>query len=574
MKILGIQKDHNASACLFNDKELIYYNQEERLSRVKKDSGIPYLCLNEIVKICPIVDVLIISGYDQHFYQDRGIVSLMKKLGFKFKPKFKIHNYNKSHHFAHAAKAFYNSGFDDALVLVADGKGASYNLTNGDQANETTSAFLVSYPTKFQLIYKRLHTFSKITEDLKVVWDNSVAISKELLPRWYDSNATIELRNDFDRGFMYEGVSRAIGFDDDGGKMLGLSAYGKFDETLPTIMDDQFVFNMGLFEFNHLNQYQAFDINRYQQLFDDVKSKTNIAYVTQKQFEFSGLHLINDLLKKSGAKNLVITGGTGLNVVANYYYKKHLSPDINLFVEPMCGDEGNCIGLVQYYLRDRYYHDDITPMPNIYICGNQPSYDNIMLNENETVLNDVTDEDVVQLLIRGHIVALFQGRAEAGPRALGNRSILFDPRVKNGKEIVNNIKRRESFRPFAASILLEHAHTWFDMAGLDQSPYMMYAVDALDGVVDKVPAVIHADGTCRVQTVTAEHNLLYYNLINAFYAETSVPLLFNTSFNLAGEPIVETIEDAIASLRQSKIEYLYLPEVKKLIYIRDHLPHP
>jgi carbamoyltransferase len=568
MKILGIQKDHNSSACLFDKKELIYYNQEERLSKRKKDSGIPYLCLKEIVKICPVIDVLIITGYDHHYHQEGGLLILLKKLGFKFGPKSKVQSYNKSHHFSHAAKAFYNSGFEDALVIVADGKGASYNLTNGRQAQETTSAFMVKYPTQFQLVYKRLHTFSKLTDDLKVVWDTSLGISKEPMPRWYDSNAVIELRNDFDRGFMYEGISRALEFDDEGGKMLGLSAYGKFDETLPTVMDNQFVFNMGLFVFDHNDKYQTFDLGRYPKLFDDVNVKTNIAYTAQKQFEFSGLKLINDLIEKTGAKNVVITGGTGLNVVANYYYRQHLPADVNIFVEPICGDEGNCIGLVQYYLRDRYYDDVITPMPNIYICGHNPDY-TLDLQDGEVVTENVTDSDIVQLLVRGHIVALFQGKAEAGPRALGNRSILFDPRIKNGKDIVNRIKKRESFRPFAASILLEQVHNWFDMAGLTESPYMMYAVNALEGVANKVPSVIHVDGTCRVQTVTAEHNLAYYNLIKEFYTETEVPMLFNTSFNLAGDPIVETVEDAINCLRKSEIEYLYLPDVKKLIYIKN-----
>jgi carbamoyltransferase len=280
------------------------------------------------------------------------------------------------------------------------------------------------------------------------------------------------------------------------------------------------------------------------------------------------LKLINDLLKQTGAKNVIITGGTGLNVVANYYYRQHLPADVNIFVEPMCGDEGNCIGLVQYYLRDRYYDDVITPMPNIYICGQDPEY-TLDLQDDEDVTENVTDSDIVQLLVRGHIVALFQGKAEAGPRALGNRSILFDPRIKNGKDIVNRIKNRESFRPFAASILLEQVHNWFDMAGLTESPYMMYAVDALDGVANKVPSVIHVDGTCRIQTVTAEHNLAYYNLIKEFYTETEIPMLFNTSFNLAGDPIVETVEDAINCLRKSEIEYLYLPDVKKLIYIKN-----
>ena len=176
----------------------------------------------------------------------------------------------------------------------------------------------------------------------------------------------------------------------------------------------------------------------------------------------------------------------------------------------------------------------------------------------------VTSYQVAQLLADRNSVAIFQGRSEAGPRALGNRSILFDPRDPEGKDKINLIKRRESFRPFAGSVLLPHAHKWFDMAGLVESPYMMYAVDALPHTYDKIPAVLHIDKTCRVQTVDMKDNLNYYQLIDAFYQITDVPMLFNTSFNMAGEPLVETPEDAIRTFEDSSIDYLYFPEVHKL----------
>ena len=176
----------------------------------------------------------------------------------------------------------------------------------------------------------------------------------------------------------------------------------------------------------------------------------------------------------------------------------------------------------------------------------------------------VTSYQVAQLLADRNSVAIFQGRSEAGPRALGNRSILFDPRDPEGKDKINLIKRRESFRPFAGSVLLPHAHKWFDMAGLVESPYMMYAVDALPHTYDKIPAILHVDNTCRVQTVGLKDNTNYYQLIDSFYQLTDVPILFNTSFNLAGDPLVETPEDAIECFECSDIDYLYFPDVQKL----------
>jgi carbamoyltransferase len=177
----------------------------------------------------------------------------------------------------------------------------------------------------------------------------------------------------------------------------------------------------------------------------------------------------------------------------------------------------------------------------------------------------VSYSEVAKLIADKNIVALFQGRSEAGHRALGNRSILYDPRDPNGKDHVNIVKQREWYRPFAASVMLEHAHDWFDMAGLKESPFMMFAVDVIKDKQDLIPCVTHVDGTCRIQTVTEKQNLNFYNLINAFYELTGIPMLFNTSFNLAGEVIVETEEEAIDVIQRSKIEYLYLPEKQTLI---------
>lgn len=170
-------------------------------------------------------------------------------------------------------------------------------------------------------------------------------------------------------------------------------------------------------------------------------------------------------------------------------------------------------------------------------------------------------DTIIDLIIdEKQIVAIFQGVGEWGPRALGNRSILFDPRHKEAKQIVNSVKKRESYRPFAGSVMAEHAHEYFHMLQLKDSPWMSFAIQAKDIAYEKVPTLVHADGTCRIQTVTREQNKNYYDLINAFYQKTGVPMIFNTSFNLGGEALVETIEDAIDTCNRSEINYLYIPE--------------
>jgi len=167
--------------------------------------------------------------------------------------------------------------------------------------------------------------------------------------------------------------------------------------------------------------------------------------------------------------------------------------------------------------------------------------------------------DVATLLSIKKTVAIYQGRSEAGPRALGNRSILHCATDPYGKDLINRVKKREPFRPFAGVVMQEYASQWFDV---EESPHMTYAVKVK---TDTLPAITHVDGTCRVQTVTKEQNKHLYNLLNVFYRKTGIPILLNTSFNLAGEPLVETPEEAINTHQRSAIDYLYFPEVQRLL---------
>jgi carbamoyltransferase len=169
-------------------------------------------------------------------------------------------------------------------------------------------------------------------------------------------------------------------------------------------------------------------------------------------------------------------------------------------------------------------------------------------------------DQALAILLEQKPLVIFQGKSEWGPRALGNRSILFDPRNKNAKNIVNNFKKREWWRPLAGTILLEHVHDWFDIATLKESPYMSFAVDAKQQAIEKIPSIVHVDNTCRIQTITQKQNINYYNLIHEFYKKTGVPVLLNTSFNLAGFPMVETLEQAIFVCRLSEFKHLYTPK--------------
>lgn len=185
---------------------------------------------------------------------------------------------------------------------------------------------------------------------------------------------------------------------------------------------------------------------------------------------------------------------------------------------------------------------------------------------------DNADEELVaDLLLEKAVIAVFQGRAEAGPRALGNRSLLWDPDLNNGKTRLNLMKKREMWRPFAGVILEEAAADWFDMKGLKSSPFMSYAVRLKEGITPEkssMYSIIHNDGTCRIQTVNEDQNPVLYKILKAYGdpQPDCAPVLGNTSFNRAGEPLIHTRDEAIEALESDFIEYLYLPEEGKLLF--------
>jgi carbamoyltransferase len=188
----------------------------------------------------------------------------------------------------------------------------------------------------------------------------------------------------------------------------------------------------------------------------------------------------------------------------------------------------------------------------------------MLLTQIHRELDDVLEE----LIEHQQIVGIYQEESEWGPRALGNRSIMFDPRHRDAKNILNMVKKRESYRPFACSVMLEHAEEYFDMLQLPESPWMSFALQCKPKALKDIPTLVHSDNTCRIQTVTEEQNPNYYNLIKGFYEQTGVPIIFNTSFNLGGESIVETVYDAIDTCNRSMINHLYIPDDQEI-----HIPY-
>ena len=272
----------------------------------------------------------------------------------------------------------------------------------------------------------------------------------------------------------------------------------------------------------------------------------------QKETEDEVISIIKKYTQKTKSKNIVLTGGYALNCVANYKFKKEFK-DFKFFIDPICADSGISIGQsYEYYVRTTSQF----PTKNKSIYLGTP----LKINNNKLFRKTSYDE-VSQLLVEGKLVALAQGKSESGYRSLGNRSILMDPRIENGRDRLNEIKGREKFRPFAGTVLKQFANEWFDVV---ESPYMSYAVDVKK---EGIPSMIHYDNTCRVQTLTREQNIHFYNLIESFYQKTGIPILLNTSLNNAGESIAETFEHVVTTCVRMNLDYIFFPEKMLLLDI-------
>ena len=502
MRVLGLSIGHDASACVIEDGNIVYYRMSERLSRIKHDYDI-FPCLQDLTNYFKSFDSIVVSYFlnqakDEFFKHDKFI-----KENFLYKTIKLIDN---QHHLHHAYGAMYSSGFEKAAVVVLDGSGSiDYCVHPGNESREIESIYLIDLKnSSCDLVYKHYHS----NIENRIISNNT------------------EVSNDISVGWQFENCAVDLGFDIwSAGKVMGLAQY---------------------YNKEHLLESQWVD-------------KVGAAYACQHTTEIRAKELLLKARSLTDCKNIIITGGYALNCVANFKYTELIKNNYNLYVDPICFDAGISIGAAfkEYYENNLDYKP--RTLKNAFI-GNKKSYD-----ANDYSCIDASEDDIIDLIENQEAVAIFQGNSEAGQRALGNRSILFDPRNPNGKTLMNSIKGRESFRPFGCSIIDTKITEWFDSNDINESLYMAYAVPVKDSYKKLIPAVVHVDGTSRMQTVDSQNNHYLHTLLEKFYKKTGVPVLGNTSLNLAGEPLVETLEDAVNVLKNSDLKYLYLPEDKKLI---------
>lgn len=590
--IAAIARGHNAGVCLLKDGNVVFSIEEERLTRQKYDGG-PYASMIKILEYTDKIDYLIIA-HTQKLKETAGHVDytgddvytgLARKLNL-IDRKANLHNHpqvidlSHIHHKLHSACAFYRSGWDDAVSVIVDGAGTFIQIQYGNTPMtiwETESIIDCGYPANFKTLYKHYGTRDPLVGQ---IYDQLESDGFDERGQFHEAVLTDVA------GIVkiYEAVTEYCGFSGiEAGKTMGLFPYGKENSTIPKLFDtttkiplsnrNLIVPNYPNGAFVNANLYNFLD----EELTEDtpdvtyLESRRDLAYAVQTQTQEQVLRLIRKAVEMTGKKRVVISGGYGLNCVANYWYLGQLKDEgIEIYVEPISNDAGTAMGAALLFWHSITQSSDIQKLDTLYL-GPEYKYSEREILEKVGYAGgeviDATYEDVVELLTKKNIVSMFQGRSENGPRALGNRSILFDPTYADGKDFVNNVKRREYFRPFAGTVLQDKVHEWFDLRGMEQSPHMMYAVNCQPGVEEKIPSIIHVDGTCRIQTVTREQNFHFYSLIDAFYVKTGIPILFNTSFNLGGDPLVETLDDAISTLVRSDIEYLFLPEYGKLVKI-------
>jgi len=532
---------HDSAAVLLDDGEVVAAIELERLNRIKHTNKFPIeaikFCLESYGAKIQDIDYLALPGEEKYynnfiewlntrwalenrkFEECWGIRSLLQKLlsnGFDYDiPLDKLVFVN--HHYAHALSAFLPSGFDESLILTLDGQGdkESGRVILGNISSLKT---LASFSTPVSL------------------------------------------------GHAYTNIIQIIGFQSfEEYKAMGLAPYGnpaRFRDCLRTCYA---LLPNGNYTLNFEGLQKLLSMMRHRRRQEEfTQDHMDIAAALQESLEEVVFHILTHYRKKTSQRNLCFAGGVAHNSVLN---GKILGSKLfdHVFVQPVAHDPGSAYGAAL-----AVYHNNpevkIKPLKHLYWGSD--------VGDNKTILaalapwrefvsfrrSDDICHQAAKLIADGNVVGWVQGRSEFGPRALGNRSILADPRPADNKEIINAIvKKREAFRPFAPSVLEECAEEFFEIdSGNRDFSYMIFVVKVRPEKRQLLGAVTHVDGTARIQTVSKEVNRKYWSLINAFNEITGIPVLLNTSFNNNAEPIVDSVEDAIACFLTTGLNYLVI----------------
>jgi carbamoyltransferase len=584
MNILGISCFfHDAAAALVQDGIVTVAAEEERFSRIKHDAGFPThaveFCLRSAGLRAEDLDWVVF--YEKPFLKfDRILMStlgtwprsfrffrewmsrwLTEKLWVKGLIQKRVgipaeRILFSGHHLSHAASAFYCSPYEEAAVLTVDGVGEWSTATFGVGRDRTLELLgEIRFPHSLGLLYSVFTAFLgfEVNEgEYKVM-----GMAPYGTPRYVDE------------------VRKLVRLQDDGSFALDMSYFSyhrspdrafnaRFERLFGPPRDPRGHF------FTAASGYPAYFGERpsnYAELCRLNQHYADIAASIQVVTEDIILSMARALHARTGLSRLCLAGGVALNSVANGRILRE-TPFEELYVQPAAGDGGGAVGAALHIYHGVLGHPRKYVMEHAYL-GEEHSAAEIRrcLDQHGVAYEEMKDDDrltarVVDALQGGEVVGWFQGRFEWGPRALGNRSILADPRRADMKDIVNTkIKFREPYRPFAPSVLVERAEEYYDLKDPERhypARFMLLVVPVREAKRHVVPAPTHVDGTGRLQTVFRETNPRYYGLIEAFGQATGVPVVLNTSFNLKGEPIVNTPQEALSTFYRSGMDLLVL----------------
>lgn len=541
---LGIHTGHDRGAAIIKDGDILAAVSQERLDRIKhsRSYDIPYDSIDSLLKYNGLtINDMGCIGFSGDAIEAKSVADFLYKDFIEHYHCNYIPFYAVNHHDSHAYSTYYTSGFEDSLIVVADG-GGDYmgNMT------EAESVYIGTHGDVIPIEVRKQHPVIRRMSDNgnyiypympQVVKDHEISISRK-----------------------YEQITYLLGFGwGQAGKTMGLASYGK------SLIDFSEQSNLQLSEFS-LKYADFLDVLYTMQQtsgmnhFDFIDHNgANIARTIQEYTEKTMTSMINSLIKKYKVNKICVAGGLFLNCLLNHLILTNC-PVTDAFFFPASGDDGQAIGNALFAYRKHFGKLSSTRLktPYLGLSYTNEKIETILQSHNLTYqkLDDCTlAQNLAKEIYSNKITAIHRGRTEIGPRALCHRSILANPTHSEMKDILNNrVKHREPFRPFAPVVTSERQYDIFELK--KESPFMLLAPHVKEKYQSYLPSITHVDGTARVQSVSYHQEPFIHTLLCEFEKLSGFPVLINTSFNVAGEPIVESPEDAISTFLKTEVDVL------------------
>jgi len=543
---LGMNIGHDQGAAIVKNGKLIGAIAQERIDRVKHSysTQIPFAAIDALLGYCDLtiqnVDNFGFSSTAVNVEELRQYVtdSLENQYGLT-----DIHLIPVAHHQAHAESTYFTSGFNNAVVLVADGGGEVV------QSMEESESIFLCDGCNVKLVEQRLqsHHFHALHRPHNYIYPF-------MHKAWFNEQISL--------GKKYEQISNLLGFGGNGaGKVMGLAAYGtSLINVAPQKVLDPFDFELS-FSYILQEYYQLFEQSGENYFQFMKKHNADIARSMQDYTENQVVELIDYMLKKYSNSRICLAGGLFLNCPVNHKILERF-PEVDLHICPAAGDDGQAMGtaFAAHRSLSLLIENSSSVLPYLGISYSDAQIEDA-INARNLSYHRYSEEQaatkVAKYIFDNKIVAFLHGRSEIGPRALCHRSILANPTNPDMKDYINaRVKHRENFRPFAPVVTAEAQFTYFDL--LRESPYMLLAAKVKDEYSGRLPAVTHVDDTARVQAVEKMSDPYMHTILTEFMKLSGLPVLLNTSFNDNGEPIIESPTDAIQTFLKTEIDVLVM----------------